>query len=283
MIDRGTCGFTIKVKNAQNAGAVAVIIADNAPGSPPAGMAGVDATITIPSVRVTLLDANTFKANIASLNATLLGPAGGDTVAGFSSRGPRRIFGSPLRLKPDIAAPGLNITSVQTGHTCMVAAGCTGVSDPSGFQAGSQTLTISGTSMASPHMAGIMALLRELHPDWSVEELKALVMNYATHDTTLYPNATPPKFGPSRVGAGRVDPSAGGRGQRHRHERRGPGSGQRHLQSRGGRRHDADQEDPGGQQGHDRADLRPGLRHRRRLPRRLLLAARRELGDGAGG
>jgi uncharacterized repeat protein (TIGR01451 family) len=207
LIDRGTCGFAVKVKNAQNAGAVAVIIADNAPGSPPAGMAGVDATITIPSVRVTLLDGNAFKANIASLNATLLGPAGSDTVASFSSRGPRRIYGSPLRLKPDIAAPGLNITSVQTGHTCMVAAGCTGVSDPSGFQAGSQTLTISGTSMASPHMAGIMALLRELHPDWSVEELKALVMNYANHDTTLYPNATPPKFGPSRIGAGRVDPS----------------------------------------------------------------------------
>ena len=32
-------------------------------------------------------------------------------------------------------------------------------------------------------MAGIMALLRELQPDWSVEELKALVMNYAIHDT----------------------------------------------------------------------------------------------------
>jgi uncharacterized repeat protein (TIGR01451 family) len=208
LIDRGTCAFTVKVKNAQNAGAVGVIIADNAPGSPPAGLGGTDATITIPSVRVTLADANTLKANIATLNVTLLGPAGGDTLASFSSRGPRRIFGSPLRLKPDIAAPGLNITSVQTGHTCIVATGCTGVADPSGFQAGNQALVISGTSMASPHVAGVMALLRQLHPDWSVEELKALAMNYAIHDLTLFPGATPPRFGPSRIGAGRVDPAS---------------------------------------------------------------------------
>jgi uncharacterized repeat protein (TIGR01451 family) len=206
LLDRGTCGFIVKVKNAQNAGAVAVIIADNAPGTPPPGLGGTDATITIPSLRVTLADANLFKSNIATLNVTLLGPSGADTVASFSSRGPRRIFGSPLRLKPDIAAPGLNITSVQTGHTCAVAAGCTGLSDPTQFQPNNQTLTISGTSMASPHMAGVMALLRELHPDWTVEELKALAMNYAIHDPTLFPNGAAPRFGPSRIGGGRVDP-----------------------------------------------------------------------------
>lgn len=66
VIDRGTCGFTIKVKNAQDAGAIAVIIADNAPGSPPAGMSGVDATIVIPSVRVTQQDGNAIKAQLAN-------------------------------------------------------------------------------------------------------------------------------------------------------------------------------------------------------------------------
>src|ERR1700687_2496468 len=100
LIDRGTCGFIVKVKNAQNAGAIAVIIADNAPGTPPAGLGGTDPTITIPSVRVTLADGNKLKANIATLNATLHGPSGGDTLASFSSRGPRRIFGSPLRPEP---------------------------------------------------------------------------------------------------------------------------------------------------------------------------------------
>jgi uncharacterized repeat protein (TIGR01451 family) len=214
VVNRGTCTFKTKTLNCQNAGAIAVIVVDNAPGTPPPGL-GDDVTIvtpiTIPSVRVTLADGNSFKANIATLNVTLLGPAGSDTLASFSSRGPRRIFGSPLRLKPDIAAPGLNITSVETGNVCTTqtlgGANCTGASDPSGIQVANRTLTISGTSMASPHMAGIMALLRQLKPEWSVEELKALAMNYATHDVTLFPNAAPPRFGPSRVGGGRVDPS----------------------------------------------------------------------------
>jgi len=72
LIDRGTCGFAIKVKNAQNAGAIAVVVADNAAGAPPAGMGGTDPTITIPSVRITLADGNTIKANLAAgVSATL--------------------------------------------------------------------------------------------------------------------------------------------------------------------------------------------------------------------
>ena len=66
LVDRGTCGFTVKVKNAQNAGARAVIVAENVAGSPPAGLGGADPTITIPSVRISLADANTLKANLAS-------------------------------------------------------------------------------------------------------------------------------------------------------------------------------------------------------------------------
>ncbi len=202
MIDRGTCGFAVKVKNAQDAGAVGVIIANNAAAL--INMSGVDPTIVIPAVSVSLADANTFKANIAGLNVSLY-PAS-DTLSSFSSRGPRRIFGSPLRLKPDIAAPGQSITSVETGIVCTTAAqNCTGLYDPSGIQVGVRNLTISGTSMASPHMAGVMALLRQLHPDWTVEELKALAMNYANHDMTVFPGATPPRYGPSRIGAGRVD------------------------------------------------------------------------------
>ena len=62
LVDRGTCGFTVKVKNAQNAGAIAVVVADNVAGGPPAGLGGTDATIIIPSVRITLADGNTIKA-----------------------------------------------------------------------------------------------------------------------------------------------------------------------------------------------------------------------------
>lgn len=72
LMDRGTCGFVVKVKNAQNAGAVAVLIADNVAGAPPAGMSGVDPTITIPSVRISQADGNTIKANLGSgVNGTL--------------------------------------------------------------------------------------------------------------------------------------------------------------------------------------------------------------------
>jgi uncharacterized repeat protein (TIGR01451 family) len=205
LIDRGTCGFTVKVKNAQDAGAIAAIIANTSAGVF-GGLGGSDPTITIPSVMVTFADANTFKANIATLNATLF--SGGDTVYNNSSRGPRRAS-SPIRLKPDIAAPGVSITSAQTGVTCTGTAPSTGcqVSNPAGFIANSQSLLLTGTSMASPHTAGIMALLLQLHPDWTVEQLKALAMNGAIHDVTVFPNGNGARFGPGRMGAGRVDPA----------------------------------------------------------------------------
>jgi hypothetical protein len=73
VIDRGTCAFTVKVKNAQTAGAVAVVIADNAPGAPPPALVGVDATITIPAVRVTLADGTEIKAAIDAAKKPLYG------------------------------------------------------------------------------------------------------------------------------------------------------------------------------------------------------------------
>jgi hypothetical protein len=69
LLDRGTCGFVVKVKNAQNAGAIAVIVGNNTPGDPIA-MGGTDATINIPSVMVTLDHANLYKANLP-FNASL--------------------------------------------------------------------------------------------------------------------------------------------------------------------------------------------------------------------
>ena len=75
-IDRGNCNFTVKVKNAQNAGAVAVIIGNvlssTSPTVPP-GMSGTDPTITIPSVSLNLADADAFRAQLGnSINASVL-------------------------------------------------------------------------------------------------------------------------------------------------------------------------------------------------------------------
>lgn len=66
LVDRGTCGFVVKVKNAQDAGAIAVLVADNVAGSPPAGLGGTDPSIVIPSARITLADGNALKAALAS-------------------------------------------------------------------------------------------------------------------------------------------------------------------------------------------------------------------------
>jgi hypothetical protein len=66
LVDRGTCGFIVKAANLQAAGAIAMIVADNAPGSPPAGLGGVDPALTIPSVRVTITDGGLIKAQLAN-------------------------------------------------------------------------------------------------------------------------------------------------------------------------------------------------------------------------
>jgi subtilisin family serine protease len=118
--------------------------------------------ITIPAVMIALADGNTIEAQLGSgVSATLAAATAADTIASFSSRGPR--LGSPTVLKPDIAAPGVNIVSLQTGVTC-ASGGCITASG-TGYLAGSQALTLSGTSMASPHIAGTMALLRQLHSE----------------------------------------------------------------------------------------------------------------------
>ncbi|MFO1304146.1 MAG: M36 family metallopeptidase [Burkholderiales bacterium] len=71
LIDRGTCTFVVKAKNAQAAGAVAVIIVNNvSPGAP--GMAGTDATITIPVLSISLADGAAIKAELAAGSAVTM-------------------------------------------------------------------------------------------------------------------------------------------------------------------------------------------------------------------
>jgi subtilisin family serine protease len=112
-----------------------------------------------------------------------------DTIDSSTSRGPQG-FGN--QLKPDIAAPGTTIFSTASGT-------------------GDEGETLSGTSMAAPHMTGVMALLHQKFPGWTPEEYKAAAMNTANHDlyamlgTIDSPPTTGPKYTGSRVGAGRVD------------------------------------------------------------------------------
>jgi uncharacterized repeat protein (TIGR01451 family) len=98
LVDRGTCNFTVKVKNAQDAGAIGVLVADNVAAAPPSGLGGTDATITIPSARIALADGNTIKANLGTgVNATLSLDL--STLAGADSIG-RALMYTPNPLEP---------------------------------------------------------------------------------------------------------------------------------------------------------------------------------------
>lgn len=102
-----------------------------------------------------------------------------DQLAGTSSRGPR-IDGA---LKPDLTAPGVEIVAANSKDGM--------VGTP-----GQPYTTLSGTSMATPHVAGGAAILVQQHPDWSPEEVKAALMASAVSNPDLHPYAE---------GAGRLD------------------------------------------------------------------------------
>jgi hypothetical protein len=74
LLDRGSCNFTVKVANAQAAGATATIVANNAPGAP-ITMGGTDPTIGIPAVMVSLDDGDTIKAGLPATGTITSNPA----------------------------------------------------------------------------------------------------------------------------------------------------------------------------------------------------------------
>lgn len=188
LVDRGTCFFTTKVKYAQEAGAIAVIVVNNTTDLP-FSMPGDDPTITIPAVMIGQDDGTRIKAELPTgVNGTLWPepisfPGASNTVASFTSRGPR--LGDSM-LKPDVTAPGNSIVSAAMGT-------------------GSEGRSGSGTSMAAPHVAGAMTLLRQHYPDWSVAELKALIMNTATTDLFDLLQSPALPYAPARIGAGQIN------------------------------------------------------------------------------
>ncbi|MFK8016568.1 MAG: PA domain-containing protein [Gammaproteobacteria bacterium] len=96
LIDRGSCNFTVKTANAQAAGAVAVVIANNAaPGLPPLG--GNDASINIPTVGITLADGNAIKSELPGVTISLsFDPS---QLAGANDDGLVRLF-APSPVQP---------------------------------------------------------------------------------------------------------------------------------------------------------------------------------------
>jgi subtilisin family serine protease len=105
----------------------------------------------------------------------------------FSSRGPNGPL--PDLIKPDITAPGLQILAGDS---------------PYANAAGNSFQAIAGTSMSSPHMAGVFALLKQAHPDWSAAAAKSAVMT--TADPRVLDNDRHSKATPFSMGSGEVDP-----------------------------------------------------------------------------
>ena len=115
LVDRGTCGFIVKVKNLQNAGAIAAIVADNAPDSPPAPLGGADPTITIPSARILRDTGNAIKAQLNAFQ-TVTGTLGLDMTrrAGADANGRAQVNatspivpGSSIAHWDPVASPNL--------------------------------------------------------------------------------------------------------------------------------------------------------------------------------
>lgn len=182
-----SCTAVTQARNAQTAGAIAMLVANNQPGLTFLANDGTGGDITISSLLVRQRAGEAIQGELPGVMATLDRVLLGDMFAPFSSRGPRRAA-SPVVLKPDLAAPGVAILSAGMGNS---------------VSGGKGTAIKSGTSMAAPHVAGLMALLRQLHPGWSVAQLKALAMN-TTSNVYADPEHTPPLADPPQVGAGRI-------------------------------------------------------------------------------
>jgi PA domain len=117
LIDRGVCGFAVKVKNAQNAGAIGVLIANTAAGVF-GTMGGADPTITIPSLMVTFNDGNALKTAMARRSRTASGVVAtmASTPTGGSYLGTDAL-NRPLLYTPNPRVPGSSVSHWDTFAT----------------------------------------------------------------------------------------------------------------------------------------------------------------------
>jgi subtilisin family serine protease len=203
VIERGVCEFSTKVFNAQQAGAIAAIVYNSAANGDniQAMGPGVQAPlVTIPSwfmrrsqglamvAAYATVPPGTAQARFTYAPQTAANI--GDVMAAFSSRGPTQ----DKTLKPDVVAPGVDVIS--SGYA---------VGDyPTPFTGFGSS---SGTSMATPHVAGAAALLLDANPRWGPTQVKSALMTTATEDVFIDTARSVPA-GVLDRGAGRIDLAA---------------------------------------------------------------------------
>ncbi|KAB2336507.1 S8 family serine peptidase [Cytobacillus depressus] len=153
LLERGELTFTEKALNAHKAGAEAVLIYNNTKGT---FFGNLETDVSIPVTALSKANGEKIKKELANsrLFARTLLMEEMDVLADFSSRGP---VTATWEIKPDVVAPGVAINSTV----------------PGGY------LPLQGTSMAAPHVAGACALIKQAHPEWGPEEIKAALMNTA--------------------------------------------------------------------------------------------------------
>ncbi len=179
---RGTCPRVDRATLGQAAGAAAVVMVNVTPKDVFPPLEGAINDVTIPFLGVKPSAA----AALAAAAGTIVTVSAGTTlanpayrfVADFSSGGPA----ADGSLKPDVAAPGLSVLSAAVGT------GTDGVRE-------------SGTSMSTPHVAGIVALIRQAHRTWTPDQVKAALMNTASASAVA-------GYDPRTSGSGLVQPAA---------------------------------------------------------------------------
>lgn len=183
MVDRGECNFELKANNLQDAGAIGMILANSETGIINMNMGAA----TLPSVSITQANGELILeewsvGDTATLNGAqqIINANNVDIMAASSSRGPNA---DASFLKPDVAAPGTNILSAYP--------------TASGYGA------ISGTSMASPHVAGAAALVRQLRPSLNPYQVKSVLMT-SSNPSVRMQNALD-QATTFAMGAGRLD------------------------------------------------------------------------------
>ncbi len=179
---RGVCPRVDRATLGQAAGAAAVVMVNTGQKDAFPPLEGAIKDVTIPFLGVRPSEGAALQGAAGTTitisgGTTLVNPAY-KAVADFSSGGPA----ADGSLKPDVAAPGLSVLSAAAGT------GTGGVRE-------------SGTSMSTPHVAGIVALVRQAHPTWTPEQVKAAIMNTASA-------AAVAGYDPRLAGAGLIQPAA---------------------------------------------------------------------------
>lgn len=182
LIDRGTCTFGEKVNNALAVGASGVVVGNNDTDASLINMALGTAANTIPAVFIGGPDKLKLRSAIQDAGGSLqvvfsdeiarsYAATNPNAMASFTSWGPA----PNMAFKPTVSAPGVAIFSSVPGN---------------------QYATYQGTSMAAPHVAGAVAVIKQAHPNWTPEQIKQALVSTAEPIS---------RYSPRVQGAGRIN------------------------------------------------------------------------------